>query len=120
MSETANSAPVVLTGEGQVTTFKRRAIRIPCGKCGEDAVRRHTYLLPNFRTNPNSSAFRHNDCSWCCDHQEFTCLECYPDHRHPCVTGYEWCSTFPANERFAHMFLRWKEERTECAPEPTS
>lgn len=104
------AAPIVLKGEGEIKIVKRRAYRIPCARCGEDAVRRHTYLLANARSNPASSAYRKDDCSWCSDHEEFTCLECFADNRHPSVQDYEWCSTFSANDRFAHMFLKWKEE----------
>lgn len=106
---------IVLKGEGEIKFVKRRAVRIPCAQCGEDAVRRHSYLLPNARRNPASSAYGGDDVSWCSDHDEFTCLACFPEGKHPTVEGYEWCSLFSASDRFAHMFLKWKEEPADAA-----
>ena len=97
----------VLPGEGEVKSLTR--VRIPCEECGKPAHYRHTYLLPHARSNPASSAYRHDDCTWCSDHEVFTCKNCTPDGRkHPQVDGYGWCSTLPANERLAHMFLKWQ------------
>ncbi len=94
----------VLPGEGDVKSMIRTRIR--CEECGEPAHYRHTYLLPNARSNPASSAYRRDDCSWCEDHAVFTCRTC----QRPQVDGYKWCSTFRANARYAHMFLEWTEQ----------
>lgn len=101
---------VPIKGEGDVEIVKRRRVRIHCGTCGEDATRRHTYLLENFRSNPRSSAYRSDDCTWCSDHEEFTCDTCNP----PILAGYSGGGRaggrFSIGERFAHLFLKWKEE----------
>lgn len=102
----------VLPGEGEVKTVTSVRRREECGQCGEYAHYKHTYLLPNARSNRASKAYGRDDCSWSSDHEEFTCRECSKDgKREPQVDGYEWCSTFSATERFAHMFLNWREQK---------
>jgi hypothetical protein len=96
---------ISLKGEGESQIIRRTKVRIKCDQCGEPANFKHTYLLPNARSNPASSAYRKDDCSWCSDHEEFTCANCSK----PGVAGYAWCSTFTVSDRFAHMFLKWEE-----------
>ena len=70
-----------------------------CEECGEPAVYKATFLLPNCRTNPASSAYRRNDCTHCSDGHIFVCEE----HEHSCsMAGLEPCSWFPLS-RFPHM-----------------
>ena|SRR3990167_3685277 len=98
-----------LPNEGSTKTIVLK--RVVCD-CGEYATQKHSYLLPHARSNPASSAYRRDDCSWCQDREEFTCFIC----KRPEVGGYEWCSTFeikPDNLRFAHMFLKWVELKAE-------
>jgi hypothetical protein len=97
---------VPLPGEGEVQTITRTRLRHACENCGEPATKRHTYLHENARRNPASSAYGRDDCTWCSDHEEFTCNTC----KRPSVEGMGWCSTFGA-ERFPHMFLFWHEEK---------
>jgi hypothetical protein len=97
----------VLPGEGDVIVVRKERRRHECGNCGEPAHYKHSYLLPYARSNQASSAYGHDDCSWCSDHNEFTCKEC----KRPQVVGYSWCATFHAIEQFAHMFLYWKETK---------
>jgi hypothetical protein len=105
---------MVLPGEGDTEVIERTRVRIECENCGEPADQRHTYLVPNARRNPQSSAYGQDDCSWCSDHEVFSCKKCrdaeWRGHE-PKVDGYEWCSTFSVGERFAHMFLRWSEKK---------
>jgi hypothetical protein len=91
----------ILPGEGESKMVTKT--RVTCAECGDSAHFRHTYLLPNGRNNPASSAYRRDDCSWCSDEETFTCRTC----KRPTIDGYSWCSTFPANDRFAHLFLKW-------------
>lgn len=96
-----------LPGEGERKLVERVRYRHECD-CGRPATKRHSYLLPNARREPASSAYGRDDCSWCSDHETFTCDGC----KQPRVDGYEWCSTFsvtPENTRFAHMLLYWHE-----------
>lgn len=95
----------LLPGEGEIETVTSRHIRIGCDQCGEPAHFKHTYLLPNGRSNPASKAYGHDDCTWCEDDNAYTCLTC----KRPTIEGYGWCSTFPASARFAHMFLKWEK-----------
>ena len=102
-----------LPGEGdvKVTTYKR--VRKCCDNCGEPAHYLNAFLLPNFRNNPASTAYGRDDCSWCEDERRFSCKDpnCQRDMRH--LDGYVSCSTFPASERFAHMFLVWEIQKEE-------
>ncbi len=80
--------------------------RILCDYCGENpADQKHTYLLPGARINPDSAAFGRDDCSWCSDHEAFSCQPCRSRMRtrHPDVEGYGKCSTF-FFERMPHLF----------------
>ena len=77
----------LLPGEGEVKVVERKRVRIECGNCGEPATHRHTYLLPNARSNPASKGFGGDDISWCSDHDEFVCDECPK----PQIDGMRWC-----------------------------
>ena len=93
-----------LKGEGDIRTRIDRRARITCEECGELAVYKHSFLLEGMRSNPASSAFRKDDCSWCSDVDVFTCKECRPTLPDGCDPR---SSRFEIGERFAHMFLEW-------------
>jgi hypothetical protein len=95
-----------LPGEGETQTVTRKRLRRECEECGELAHYKHTFLFPNARSNPASKAYGRDDCSWCEDATKFVCRE-HLKSTH--MDGYTWCSTFPASERFAHLFLYWEE-----------
>lgn len=112
-----------IKGEGETKLVRRTKVRVECDNCGEPADQRHTYLLPNARRNPASSAYGGDDVSWCSDKELFSCEECrslpnWYNKRPPTPEGYETCSTFSLKDfktgvmsnRFAHMFLVWREE----------
>ncbi len=109
-----------IKGEGEFQLVRRVRVRVECDNCGEPADQRHTYLLDGYRSNPQSSAYRKDDCSWCSDKELFSCAECrkgWSYARPPTPAGYSECSTYSLRdfktgemrERFAHMFLTWKE-----------
>lgn len=100
----------VLPGENDEHTVTSRRVRRECDNCGEPAHYRDTYLLPNYRRNPASSAYGHDDCSYCVDAEAFRCRTCKEQDVAP--RGYVDCSTFPATAGFAHMFLVWVEVRS--------
>lgn len=91
-----------LRGEGETRTQVCR--RRECEECEELAVVRETFLLPHARTNPASSAYRRDDCSWCSDAERWVC----DTHKGaPSPEGFKRCSSYQASPRFAHMFLEW-------------
>lgn len=103
-----------LPGEGVSTTTRvaltRTCVRAGCDICGEPAHFRFTYLFgPNPRTNPASSAYHRDDCSFCEDAHAFGCREHQNAYRQLAPENMEWCSTFPATERWKHLFLSMVE-----------
>ena len=99
----------ILPGEGTVETITRTRMRHKCDVCGESAHYKHTFLLENARNNRASSAYGHDDCTWCEDERRYVCAKHQTDCSAP--DGYSLCSTFPASEVFAHMFLYWSESK---------
>jgi len=69
-----------------------------CEECGEPAVYKTTFLLPNCRANPASSAYRRDDCTYCSDREMFVCEE----HQYIGIAGLEHCSIIPLS-RFPYM-----------------
>lgn len=102
MSETSIAK---LPGEGEVQTITRMRCRRECEECGEPAIYKWTYLLKNYRANPASAAYRHDDCRYCEDHSVFTCATCKPPRLPEYDSG---LGQYTANERFALLFLYWK------------
>lgn len=101
-----------LDGEGKTETITRVMKRHTCDNCGEPAHFKHTFLLPNARSNPASKGYGKDDISWCSDEYQFSCKDEKCQREMGKMDGYRWCSSFPANERFAHMFLHWEEIET--------
>lgn len=95
--------------EGDVKIVTYIAAQYECQVCFEPATQKHTYLLPNSRSNPASSGYGKDDISWCSDKEAFTCAE----HKKPNLEGYRWCSTFTKGERFNHMFFYWHQKSEE-------
>lgn len=97
----------ILPGEGEQRIKKYIRVREECEICGEPAHYKHSFLLNGTRINPASSAYGKDDCTWCQDDCYFVCKE-HLNRKEP-PDGMTWCSTFPASERFKHMFLKWEE-----------
>lgn len=97
----------VLPHEGEERVIRLVNARRRCEDCDEPAVYKHTFLLPNARRNASSSAYGRDDCSYCEDACRFVC-EAHKGNRH--LPPFEWCSTFTASPRFAHLFLSWEEQ----------
>lgn len=95
-----------LPGEGDAKIIIRTRERRECEYCDELAVYKHALLLENYRSNPASSAYGRDDCSYSSDDDVFTCGKCKPGIPHGFVEG----SRFECGERFSHMFLHWTEE----------
>jgi hypothetical protein len=92
-----------LPGQGKISIEVKKTQREGCEICGADAHYKHTWLLDGARSNPNSSAYHKDDCSWCEDAATFACRDCTDKIHAP--EGYKMCSVFPASAQFSHMFL---------------
>ncbi len=105
----ANSELAALLADEQkpnIEIVKRTLGRRQCEECGAEATLKHTFLLPNPRNNPASSAYGRDDCTWCSDNQMFLCDDC----KRPEIDGYEWCATFNA-DKMPTLFKQWHEEK---------
>ena len=100
----------LLPGEGETRTRTEVKRRRECERCGAPATRRVTYLLDNCRSNPASSGYLRDDCSWCSDSEAFACDRCQRDIERDAPDGMSWCSTF-GGARFPHMLLDREEVR---------
>lgn len=81
-----------------------------CEECGEPATKKVCWLLENFRSNPNSSAYRRDDCSWCADGEPaFSCDVHEQGIRWKPPEGYVSGTTFHRVPNFEHMFVYWKK-----------
>jgi hypothetical protein len=107
-----------LEGEGEIKIVRQERVRCSCGYCGEPAFYKNTYLNDGergARSNPNSSAYGRDDCTWCSDFDDFLCPECHQANETDNVPdGFKWCSTFQA-DRFPHMFLEWEKTEMDLA-----
>ena len=98
--------------EGNIRTIKQICKRRGCERCSDLATHKLTFLLPHPRSNPASSAYQHDDCSYCSDKAMFVCDECEKEKYDIAQElGMEWCASFPCNERFKHMFFHWEDEK---------
>lgn len=100
MQETLEQLP----GEEEIRIVKQKYIRMECEYCKSPAHFKYAFLYQNFRSNPASKAYRRDDCTWCSDIDVFVCRKCKPIVPKGCDAG---ATVFPANEKFAHMFLKW-------------
>jgi hypothetical protein len=77
-----------------------------CDECAEPATRRCTFLMPHYRSNPASSGYGKDDCSYCSDAEVFVCDTCKPETPSGMCSEY---STF-YKKRFPHLFVVWREK----------
>lgn len=91
--------------EGKVTVKVMKTVRRECEFCGNAACYRHGFLLERFRSNPASSAYGRDDCTWCEDDKTYTCanIDCVQQAKPP--DGYVGGTRFSAVEQYGHMFL---------------
>lgn len=99
---------VPLKGEDAVQYIKRTMRRRECDVCGKPADFRISYLLENARRNPASSAYGHDDCSYCSDAERFVCKD-HPS-KFPQPEGHSWCSTFTLSKA-PHLGLYADDEK---------
>lgn len=98
----------MIKGEGDTRIVVKTRVRKTCECCGEPATKRITFLAPNARRNPASSAYGGDDVSWCSDHEAMRCDE-HKSNQDGVPEGFGFCAEFTASDRFAHMFLEWEE-----------
>ena len=92
---------------GDIQTVNRIRRWRTCHECGLPAKYRITFLLTNARANPASTAYRHDDCSWCSDSDTYACESHRKIIEHKPTEGFKWCSTF-ALKKFLHMGFYWE------------
>ena len=92
---------------GEIITEKYIVKERECEECGEPAKYKHTFLLLGGRNNPRSSAYGRDDCSYCEDDCRYACEEHKELVRKKPYfsTDMSWCSTFPRNKTFEHLFI---------------
>lgn len=93
---------------GDIEIIKRVRQWRCCKECGLPARYKITFLLPNARINPDSSAYQHDDCSWCSDLEIYACEMHHDIIRQNPPEGYRWCAEFLL-KKFLHMGFYWKE-----------
>ena len=91
-------------------------LRRECAECDAPATKRLTFLIEDGRRNPASSAYGHDDCSYCSDYEAFSCdgHVRYVEHNE-CPDGMRWCSTYTYSDRFKHLFMYRSQVRDESA-----
>ncbi len=91
---------------GQTETITYKWLWKECEECGNPAKWRVTFLDDNnggCRRNPSSSAYQHDDCSYCSDHEIYTCEKHRRDiERQEPIQGFRYCASFPL-KKFKHM-----------------
>lgn len=99
-----------IRGEGEIKLVVKKRVRRDCDNCGEPATKEINYCYVNGRSNPASSMYRRDDCSYCSDANAYSCDECERDvERVCCPEGMKWASTFTCNDRHTHRLLYWSE-----------
>ena len=99
---------VPLKGEGETKTVVSTRRRRCCDNCGEAATKRFSYCYVNGRSNPASSMYRRDDCTWCSDAEAYACNDCEKEVKRVCCPdGMDWGGTVTAGGNLDHMFLHW-------------
>lgn len=106
----------LLKGEGDTVIIRRVRTRQACENCSEPATIKLCFLYESYRSNPNSSGYRRDDCTWCSDLDVFVCdsAECRRALNNPNTYSHERFSrdTTEFNVKNSpHMFLYWKETK---------
>lgn len=97
-------------GEGDIRIQVQKRVRIGCDNCGEPATKRISYCYVNGRSNPASSMYRRDDCTYCSDAQAWACNECKREVERVCAPdGMQWASTTTLFDQNASTFLRWED-----------
>lgn len=87
---------------GDIEVIKYKWVWHDCQVCGMPAQHRIAYLLPNYRSNPASSAYLHDDCSWCSDAEAWACSKHRREVERNAPDSMSWCSSFQLTN-FQHM-----------------
>ena len=95
--------PLPKEGMERTQVLSRRG----CDVCGGLATKRITYLRENCRSNPASSAYGRDDCSWCSDAEAYSCDEHQREVERDAPEGMRWASTFDGL-KLPHMLLEWR------------
>ena len=107
MNDSPDTEYVPLPGEGDTRIQVRK--RRECAICGLPATKRCSYLWENYRSDPASSAYHHDDCSYCSDDEAFACDAHVDTVRRDTPRGMVEGSVFHL-PRFARMLLYWETQ----------
>jgi hypothetical protein len=81
-----------------------------CEQCDLPATHQLTFLLKGTRSNPASSAYRKNDCTYCSDMERYACRKCYRRMMNQPPPGHVFCAAFPLKQNQHLGFHREKIE----------
>lgn len=90
-----------------------------CEECGEIATHCLTFLYEGGRSNPASSAYGKDDCTWCADETIFACDSHADKIRWHPPENMKWCSDFYRYTKdgtqtpHQHRYFKWKQIKEE-------
>lgn len=88
---------------GDIVVERKEVKWRECQECGLPASFRITFLASgNPRGNPASSAYGMDNCSWCCDAEQYACKKHERAVQAEAPSGMTWCATFPLR-KFKNM-----------------
>ncbi len=92
---------------GDTQLIKRVLCWHECELCERPAKYQITYLLSGARSDPRSSAYGRDDCSYCSDARAYACEAHKDEVRRNPPEGHRWCAMFPLKSRL-HIGFYWK------------
>lgn len=95
---------------GQTKLIRKTVVRIQCDRCEEVATNQIWFCYENGRSNPMSSMYRRDDCSYCSDETWNLCDKCHNDNGSLRPHGMYPSAYVQYAEKNPNRFLEWKEE----------
>lgn len=98
--------------EGEVRVDVSVRARRGCDNCGEPATKCIWFCYVNGRSNPASSMYGRDDCTYCRDAEAFACDQCERQvERGTCPDGMKWGATVTVGPGREHYFLHWRDQK---------
>ena len=86
-----------------------------CQECGERADYRISFLLEGFRSDPASSAYGKDDCTWCSDLDFYACEAHKSQAAGEAPIGFDRGASIWSIKKFPHFGVEWVRRE---APDP--